>query len=136
MARDTSIEAYQTIQENGLLGRRQFQIYDVLYRHGPLTYAGVCDFLRSESGIRISTHGLGSRFSELVAMGAIAEVGRADDPVTKMSVLLYDVTSGIPKKLEKKKTKNEIIEELEREVGRLTRLLLRCKCKIQAELDI
>lgn len=135
MTRDTSIDAYHAIQENGLLGRRQWQIYDVLYRHGPLTYAGVCNFLQGEMMIHISPHGLGSRFSELREMGVIKEIGQEPDPVTKMTVLVYDVTSGIPEKKNKwKKSKKEIIEELNAELARAKSLLARCRCKIQDEL--
>lgn len=46
MARDTSREAYNKIKEMGLLSQRRWEVYDILYSHGPMTGGEICDVIR------------------------------------------------------------------------------------------
>lgn len=122
MTRQTSIEAYHQIIENGLLGKRQFQVYEILYLHGPLTYNEVYEKIKSLNGggwMGINS----SRLSELRNSGAIDEVGTKRDPFSGMEVILWDVTDKIPLKPEKKKSKDQVIAELREENAKLRRQL-------------
>lgn len=120
MTRKTSIEAYRTIQENGLLGRRQFQYYEVLYNHGPLTNVETARLVEQTYGLRMSRNGTGSRMKELMDMGLVAEVGKRKDSSTKMEVTLWDVTDHLPgPKPSKKETKAQIIARQSIEISNL-----------------
>lgn len=98
MTRQTSIEAYNTIKENGLLSKRRWEVYQTLYEHGPLSQVETSFSLRGKLD-----WGINPRFSELKKMGLIIEVGKTIDPRTGQTVLLWDVTSNLPKKFEKPK---------------------------------
>lgn len=120
LTRETSAESYQQIEANGLLGKRQFQVYDVLFRKGPLTGNQIWETLKAENEIDwISNQGAGSRLSELRNMGCVRECGIARDPFTKMNVILWDVTRDLPVKIEKRKSKDQIIQEQVREISDL-----------------
>lgn len=122
MTRETSIEAYHEIVDNGVCGRRQAEVYDILFHQGPLTYNQVYEALKAKHGgawMGINS----SRLTELRNMGAIQEVGVAEDHFSKMSVILWDVTSQMPVKPPRKKTKDQIIAELRLEIADLRRRL-------------
>lgn len=88
--RDTSIEAFRKITENGWLGRTQEAVYTCLYHHGPLTRSELDASLKHSEEVNPSYH---KRLSELKRMGLAIEVGKKTDPRTKKGVLLWDVTS-------------------------------------------
>lgn len=114
MTRTTSAEAYRHIQESGILGRRQKEVYDILYHSGPLTYNQVYEVLKEKYGGRWT--GINSsRLTELRDMGAIKEVGTAQDEFSKMKVILWDVTDQQPVKPPAKETKEQIITALRKE---------------------
>lgn len=46
MTRNTSVEAYHKIKEEGLIGKRQMQVYEILFEHGPLTNSEVWAFAK------------------------------------------------------------------------------------------
>ncbi len=95
MIRQTSIEAYQTIRESGLLSRRRLEAYDILFNHGPMT--------AQELDRKAGSVGLWKRLSELEAVGVVATVGERDCKVTNMNAILWDVTDKLPIKFEKPK---------------------------------
>jgi len=96
--RQTSITAYHQIKSEGLLGRHAFQVYQVLFKHGPLT--GRETFQRIGHGFTTHT---GARLTELRDAGVVSEVGHKICSVTGRRVILWDVTSKLPKKKIKKK---------------------------------
>lgn len=75
MTRNTSREAYHKIKEEGLVGKRQMQAYEILFEHGPLTNSEVWALAKNKYGVMISPHGSGSRFTEMRDKGIIEEVG-------------------------------------------------------------
>lgn len=100
MSRDTSIDAYIQIKEDGTLGRLQWATYDCLFRHGPLTTRQIhkrIKHIARDVGI-VST-----RLTELERMGSVSSVGTVECEETGKTVILWDVTSKIPVKKEKKK---------------------------------
>jgi len=94
MIRDTSIQTYNIIKENGILGQLQWEVYDYLFHNGP-TYQQYLTIARNDL-----SRSLSPRFAELERMGAIKEVGRTISQYTKHEVMLWDVTSNIPRKLD------------------------------------
>ena len=99
--RDTSIEAYIKIKENGLLSKRRFQVYDRIYHHGPETARQTLD------GLNLRSNQTG-RFTELEELGMIKEVGKTNCEKTGFTVTLYDVTSKLPVKVKKLNKKEKV----------------------------
>jgi predicted transcriptional regulator len=96
MIRETSIETYRSIKEDGTLGRLKFQIYEFLFNHGPASIRDAARHFKGQYSNSLST-----RFSELRNVGVVREVGSTTDPVTGRRVILWDVTKNLPVKLEK-----------------------------------
>ena len=100
MIRDTSIEAYNTIKAEGLLSKRRLEVYEVLFHNGPLTATQIAQDMpgfKSQS-VGANVH---ARLGELRSAGCVIERGEVECPITKMRVILFDVTSKLPIKLEK-----------------------------------
>lgn len=90
MARTTSIEVYHKIERDGLLSALRFQIYQVLFKDGPLT--------ASEIAQRINRprDSVSPRLMELKDRNAVKEVEVRACGVTRENVLTFDVTDQIP----------------------------------------
>ena len=88
--RDTSIDAYLTIKENGLLNKNQQQVYETLFNKGSMTCSEVLQYLNLQTN-------QSGRFTELKEKGVIKEVGKRECRVTGHRVYLWDVTSELPK---------------------------------------
>lgn len=105
MKRQTSLEAYSIILVDGLLSKRKWEVYDILYHHGPLTAHEVVGVARKKYPLANQT-GFNARLSELKTLGVAVEVGEKENPVSKKKNYLWDVTNGLPKESVKKvKTK-------------------------------
>jgi hypothetical protein len=117
--RDTSIEAYHAIRDNGLLSKRRFQVYDELYHNGPLTANEVVrKYQRTNPNIKDAS--INGRFSELERIGVIRDTGEVRvDEISGHNCILWDVTSNLPVKPEKKKTFKERKEDLLADVVKL-----------------
>jgi len=110
-SRNTSIKAYNEIMSEGLLGKRQMQVYSTLYAIGPATAAEVSEadtgsFTNPSKGD--NSH---ARLSELTEMGSVEQVGQKKCSITGREAILWDVTSAIPKKYVKKPTKLALLEQ-------------------------
>ena len=87
MVRETSAAAYHEIVESGLLSKRRLQVYEYLYRNGPCTARQVSE----------GVPGGWKRLGELRDLGVVAEIGQTVCGVTAKTVILWDVTSDLPK---------------------------------------
>ena len=97
MARDTSIQAYKEIEANGLLSQRRWDAYKLLFNHGPCTAMELRAFMPKgvvDSQIR-------ARLNELRELGVAQELGTRKCILTGMEVIVWDVTSKIPKPIKK-----------------------------------
>lgn len=101
MIRETRVEAYHQILNNGLLSKRRWEVYEYLYRAGPC-YARQIHKALSVQGTNSSS--FVSRLSELREAGVVKEVGKVLDEETGMSVILWDVTKELPVKTQRKET--------------------------------
>lgn len=118
--RDTSIQVYYRIKEDGTLSKRRWEVYDIVFNHGPLTANEIFQYtkLSNLTGYRHNVH---SRLCELREMGVLQELGTKECSISGETVILWDVTSNYPKKLEKKKSAKQIIYELTIEIAQLKR---------------
>jgi predicted transcriptional regulator len=72
--RDTSIDAYNTIRDRGLLTRLHWDVYDTLYQYGPIT-SGECHHrLKKQRRVDIAT--VRARITELSDMGYVRTCGK------------------------------------------------------------
>jgi hypothetical protein len=102
MTRQTSIEAYNKIKENGLLSRRRWEVYDILFRLGPLTANETFNILKQEKYLNLSfDSNTRARFTELRELGVIMETQTRPCSITGMNVIEWDVTKELPKKIVK-----------------------------------
>lgn len=97
MVRQTSIDSYNIIKENGLLDGLLFTVYEAIYFGGPMTQMETCRAINSP---KTQDRSLMPRFAQLKNMGAINEVGKKICSITGREVLLWDVTKNIPSKPE------------------------------------
>lgn len=102
MTRQTSIETYNEINTNGLLSKRKWEAYDLLFYYGPATSTELTNKFKETRSLSI-LGGIHQRLSELERIGVIMEVGKKLNPTTKMMNTLWDVTDKLPIKLEKSK---------------------------------
>lgn len=115
MIRETSIEVYNKIKDDGLLSRRRFEVYEILFKHGPLTGNEIVRVARRKYPDANQT-GFNARLSELKRMEVIVEVGEKPDDVSGYRCYLWDVTNKIPKDLPKIKRMSRAHLEKCREV--------------------
>lgn len=145
MVRNTSIEVYRRIEEEGLLSKRRFQVYSVLFKHGPLTGTQLSKIVRANFGDWSMSETIRNRLTELRDQGVVDELGKVECPVNGNEVILWDVNSNLPKELPKNmdlttkqaakimfdfltelsKSHKEIIEEYN--IAELRKLYLFCK---------
>lgn len=95
MVRQTSIDVFHKIKDQGLVGRMQFLVYEIIFEKGPMTGGEVVAILTGGRGITSQAR---SRINELVKVGLVVEVGKRKCSVTGQVALLWDVTANLPTK--------------------------------------
>lgn len=123
MTRPTSAENYQLIKDNGLLGKRQWQVYDCVYRAGPMTQSEAWVWILNNSGERPQQRSISPRFAELEAKGVLATVGERPCNVTGKTATVWEVTAALPSPPEKRPSIKDRIKALEASVKELQRLV-------------
>lgn len=99
MIRRTSAEAYRIIQESGLLSTSRWAVYSHLFRQGPLTRNEIDRNLAQ--GRPNPTYS--RRLAEMERIGVLARVGERVCSVTGFRAEMWDVTDGLPQKLERRR---------------------------------
>lgn len=89
IARRTSAEAYRRLVEEGGLSKRRAEVYGLVYKFGPGTSAEI--LAHALTGIAVLTQSR-ARFTELRALGLIAEVGTRTCSVTGRESICWDCT--------------------------------------------
>lgn len=102
MARHTSIEAFNTIKENGLLSKRRLEVYSALFKHGPCTANELGVQLRKMFAENVNLNVV-TRLGELRNVGVVSEIRERACSITGMTVIEWDVTSKLPMKFDKHK---------------------------------
>lgn len=106
--RQTSIEAYRKIKEEGLLSKARLDVYKALYECGPATAMEIFNFMAQRRGNKVAAN-VYARLSELRSVGVVRELGTVNCSTTKMNVIQWDVTNKLPIKLDKKKHKQKCL---------------------------
>lgn len=99
MIRETSIEAYKKIKENGLLSKINFLVYDCIAKHGPMTIKEVTEKLTDIPATSISPC-----FAKLENQGVLKTNGKRKCTITNMSSLEWDLTDNVPNGKKRKAT--------------------------------
>lgn len=96
------METYQAIRDSGLLSRRRWQVYYVLYMYGPMTGGEVFRAYQDTFGINAPTNSnVTTRLGELRESGVVKELGTKICDVSGQNVILWATTDNLPKKLVK-----------------------------------
>lgn len=106
MTRRTSIETYRQIEAEGLLSKRRFQVYDVLFHHGPLTAGEIYHYHLKYKGIPLNS--VSPRTAELLRAGCVYEAEERRCRATGRMCIAWDVNEKLPEKLKSKKAREEI----------------------------
>lgn len=100
MVRHTSLEAYEEIKQNGLLGERQFQVYETLAKSwleaGKALSQAECWKL-IEATVETDRPSITPRFAELEKKGLVEPCGERECAVTGKNVLVWKITNNLPK---------------------------------------
>lgn len=122
MPRQTSIEVYNTIKNNGLLSKLRFETYKLLYEYGPMSANELFHKAKevyNNANLRDTYH---QRLSELKEQNVCIEVDKRDCKITGREVLIWDVTNNLPTKFSRSKSKDQIIKELQARINELEKL--------------
>lgn len=102
MTRQTSIDAYHANKD--LLSQRRWEVYSILYKHGPLTSSELFEhykkYFKPNFSYNMNVH---SRLAELRACNVAMEVGKKECSIKNNLVILLDVTDKVAIKFEKPK---------------------------------
>lgn len=111
MLRASSLAAYERIKREGLLPKMQFETYEIIALHGPLTARQLMSVVRDSVGDFL-TDQHHKRLSELERKGVIRNLGYVDCPVRGTLAILWDITDRMPTKtLSPKKISRKALEQ-------------------------
>jgi len=124
MVRDTSIEVYHQVEAEGLLSKRRFQVYECLFKHGPMTqnetFIKINLTANNVGRKELAQDSIKPRFAELKELGVIRETGKRPCKITNRKVYEWDVTSKLPNKdLIIRKSTKEKKEEILNDIAEL-----------------
>jgi hypothetical protein len=103
--RQTSIDCYNKIKQEGLLSKRRLQVYESVLINAPCTASEVFN----EKNLKTNQSG---RFTELRDLGVIYEKGERLCSVTGRNVIEWDLTDRLPINVKKSnKTKKHKIND-------------------------
>ena len=103
--RDISIDVYNQIKEEGLLSARRWEVYDILFRFGPMTANEIFERV-NKHGSESYRHNVNPRLDELRKRKVAQRVGEKTCSVSKRDITLWDVTSNLPEEPPKKDKDN------------------------------
>lgn len=109
MTRDTSIDIYYKIKEEGLLSKLRFEVYDVIFFSlDGLTANEVYHKIKSSKNFDIndSYH---QRLSELKRLGVIESKHKRICSITRRMVYVWKITNKLPKKDKAESITSQII---------------------------
>ena len=103
--RQTSIDCYNQIKQEGLLSKRRLQVFESVFNNAPCTASEVFN----EKNLKTNQSG---RFTELRDLGVIYEKGERLCSVTGRNVIEWDLTDRLPVNVKKSnKTKKHKIND-------------------------
>ncbi len=107
--RQTSIDCYNKIKQEGLLSNMRFKVYEAILRKAPCT-SGEAFAIMTTKENQISQSR--ARFTELRDLGVISEKGEKKCSITGRNVIEWDLTDRLPVNLKNtNKTKKHRSDE-------------------------
>ena len=107
--RQTSIDCYNEIKEEGLLSKMRFKVYESILTNAPCTSAEVLSTMLSKNSAITSSR---ARFTELRELGVIYEVQNRKCTITRRTSIEWDLTDRLPINIKKtNKTKKHRIND-------------------------
>jgi hypothetical protein len=107
--RQTSIDCYNEIKEEGLLSTMRFKVYEAILNNAPCTSAEVLSTMLSKNSAITSSR---ARFTELRELGVIYEVQNRKCTITGRTSIEWDLTDRLPVNVKKtNKTKNQKVND-------------------------
>ena len=107
--RQTSIECYNKIKEQGLLSNMRFKVYEAILKKAPCTSGeAFATMTTKENQISQSR----ARFTELRELGVIYEKGEKKCSITGRNVIEWDLTESLPVNVKNpNKTKKQRVDD-------------------------
>jgi hypothetical protein len=106
--RQTSIDCYTQIKQEGLLSKRRLEVYEALLSTAPCTSSEAIRNAKTTFGV----FGVSSRFTELRDLGVIYEKDVRSCRVTGRNVIEWDLTDRLPVNIKKtNKTKKQRVDD-------------------------
>ena len=96
--RQTSIDCYTQIKQEGLLSKMRFKVYEGILKNAPCTSAEVLSTLLSKNSAITSSR---ARFTELRELGVIYEVQNRKCTITGRTSIEWDLTDRLPVNIKK-----------------------------------
>jgi hypothetical protein len=107
--RQTSIECYNQIKQEGLLSKMRFKVYESILKNAPCTSAEVLSTLLSKNSAITSSR---ARFTELRELGVIYEVQNRKCTITGRTAIEWDLTDRLPINIKNpNKTKKQRLDD-------------------------
>ena len=107
--RQTSIDCYNQIKEEGLLSNMRFRVYEAILRKAPCTSAEALSTILSKNSAITSSR---ARFTELRELGVIYEVQNRKCTITSRTSIEWDLTDRLPVKIKRtNKTKKQRVND-------------------------
>lgn len=124
MIRQTSIQTYHQIKSEGLLSKMRLRAYEILFEYGAMTACEVESKEKELFNTKRPSSNLHKRVSELRDLGVAYERCERICSISGRLAIEWDLNDGLPVKMPKKQTKDQIIKELREEIERLEDVLL------------
>ena len=107
--RQTSIDCYNEIKQEGLLSTMRFKVYEAILKNSPCTSAEVLSTMLSKNSAITSSR---ARFTELRELGVIYEVQNRKCNITGRTSIEWDLTDKLPINIKKSiKTKKHRVDD-------------------------
>jgi hypothetical protein len=107
--RQTSIDCYNEIREEGLLSKMRFKVYEAILKISPCTSAEALSTMLSKNSAITSSR---ARFTELRELGVIYEVQNRKCTITGRTSIEWDLTDRLPINIKKSnKTKKHRVDD-------------------------
>ena len=90
--RQTSIDCFNQIKQEGLLSKRRLEVYEALLSSAPCTSSEAIRNAKTTFGV----FGVSSRFTELRDLGVIYEKGEKQCSITGRTSIEWDLTDKLP----------------------------------------
>jgi hypothetical protein len=130
--RQTSIDVYNRIKNEGLLSKRRWQVYATLYNNESLTQNEVWKELNRFSAIAM--HSISPRFAELKDRGVIVEAGERVCTVSGEKCIIWTTTDNLPVQPVRRVTSKQIIAQLEKENAELRARIVELSTQLKTNI--